>query len=64
MIVSQDIVVDFLAHSVVLLLIGAYVRFITRTRASTYVLASVVAAAIITYVNHRYFPKLLLSRFI
>lgn len=61
MIVVPNFLADLLIHFVLLLLLGAYVRYTVRGGPSTLIVGSFLAAAFITYLNHTYFPRLTLS---
>jgi hypothetical protein len=61
MIVVTNFLADLLIHFVVLLLLGAYVRYIVGAKGGAFVVASFLAALLITYLNHTYFPRLTLS---
>ena len=61
MIVVTNFLADLLIHFVILLLLGAYVRYIVGVRGSTLVVAPFLVALLITYLNHMYFPRLTLS---
>lgn len=61
MIVVPNLLADLLIHFVLLLLLGAYVRYIIGAGSGTFIVASFLAAALITYLNHTYFPRLTLS---
>lgn len=61
MIVVTNFLADLLIHFVLLLLIGVYTRYMIRASSRTFIVGSFLAAALITYLNHAYFPRLTLS---
>ncbi len=56
MIVFSLFIKDLLFHFAFLVLISAYLRFIIVDRTNNYIWVALVGAAIITYINHIYYP--------
>ena len=56
MIVFSLFMKDLIFHFAVLVLISAYLRFLITDRTNNYIWIALVAAAIITYINHMYYP--------
>jgi hypothetical protein len=49
---------DFIFHSAVIILVSAYLRYLLSTRDNSFIWISIVAALILTYMNHQYYPTL------
>lgn len=58
MIIFSVFISDFLLHFAVIVLMSAYLRYLLTTRDNTYIWLALVAALIITFINHRYYPLL------
>jgi hypothetical protein len=52
---------DFITHSAVLILLSAYFRYLLTTKDNTFIWIAIVAALIISFINHQYYPYLRLS---
>jgi hypothetical protein len=62
MIIFSAFVSDFLFHFAVIVLFSAYLRYLLTSRDNTFIWISLVAALIITFINHRYYPFLILRQ--
>jgi hypothetical protein len=58
MILAQNAVVDFLAHTVTLLVLGIYLRSVLDMKTMNYVMVAVILAAVVTFINRVFFPAL------
>ncbi len=52
---------DFIFHSAVLILLSAYFRYLLTSKDNTFIWIALVAALILTFINHQYYPHLRLS---
>lgn len=59
MIVAPNFLADLLIHFVLLLLLSMYVRYTVRDGPLTLIIGAFLAAGLITYLNHKYFPRLI-----
>ena len=58
MIVFSLFITDLIFHFAVIVLISAYLRFLFTDRTNNYIFVAFLAAAILTFVNHTYYPQL------
>ncbi len=61
MIALSAFISDFIFHSAVLILLSAYFRYVLTSKDNTFIWIAIVAALILTFINHRYYPYLRLS---
>lgn len=64
MILFENFVIDFLFHFTMLLFIVYYFKFIISLHNNQIAVTVFITALLITYINHRYFNKLRVSRLI
>ena len=57
MIALQNIFLDFILHYIVLLVLGIFLQLLLRSEKGISVGAAFFGAAVITLVNHLYFPQ-------
>jgi hypothetical protein len=62
MIVFSVFLSDLFFHFAILVLASAYLRYLITTKDSTFIWIALVAALIITFVNHTYYPRCSLAR--
>lgn len=55
---------DFVFHFIIVLLLVTFFKKQFHITHGVFVLSSLFATALITYLNHRYFPELAISRYL
>ena len=60
MIILSNFAGDLLIHFVIIFVIGAYFRSILYLKQPTFIIVSFIAATVVTYINHMYFPNITL----
>lgn len=64
MIVVGNPILDFIIHTIILMLIGLYIRTLGEKTTMPLITISVIGAAIITYLNHQFMYQLRMSNII